>query len=250
MIKSSLLPPLKPVLLVLFCFPGSVLAVRNLQFASPLQALTIWDHDPETTDPLVNSTARSRFLPKFKAGLDAEMQARKELAAQRQEQLQISATASASGSSSSSSTENDDWANRASAAELQEQIAQEKLIERAYDRAVAPLEQAEAASLALLKAKMNAKQGRSSPAYQFVGVVGRGDCEDEKPITWYARKKPANSHWSVRLLHVNRDAIIKDLFDQGKIDIFGKYKNSGQTNPETGLPVIRSEYSVRKRSWK
>jgi hypothetical protein len=63
---------------------------------------------------------------------------------------------------------------------------------------------------------------------------------DKPPIAWYARKKPSNSNLSFRLVHVNRD-ITKDLLDQGKIDIFARYSNTGRLNEATGLPVIRSD---------
>ena len=212
---------------LLLILPGA-LAVRNLQFASPLQALTIWDRDLRSE--LSNSTARSRFLPRFRAGLNAETASRAQLAARRQKQLQIDATSST-------------WDSDAASAEQQMLSAEEQALAAAYDRATAPLEQEQAMKIAALKAKAAKRSG-----YQFVGVVGRPD--DEKAITWYARKKPSNSKWSVRLLHVNRDAILKDLFDQGKIDFFGKYQNTGQINPETGLPIVNSHYTARTRSWK
>ena len=91
------------------------------------------------------------------------------------------------------------------------------------------------------------RKGKNPNAYQFVGVVKR---RSDKPISWYARKKPADAKWSVRLVHVNQDAIIKDLFNRGKIDIFAKYKNTGKVDEETNVPVITSKYEVRERSWK
>ena len=73
---------------------------------------------------------------------------------------------------------------------------------------------------------------------------------NETPITWYARPKPAIAKWSVRLVHVNRDAILKDLFNRGKIDIFGRYENTGTRDTTTNQPIIASKYIVRERSWK
>jgi len=84
------------------------------------------------------------------------------------------------------------------------------------------------------------------------------------------------------MIHVNKDAIIKDLFDRGKIDIFAKYTNSGRTStttdvekqrqieaedkettttPSSGssgttktkeglVPIVTTKYEARERSWK
>jgi hypothetical protein len=213
---------------LLLLWTTGVTAVRDLRIVSPLQALTIWDSDVTVAK---NSTARSRFLPKYRAGLDAETKARKSLAEKRNQQLQVEATSS------------DNWSGEAVAAAGRARTKEDQLLEASFDRSVAPFKQAEEATRKLLQ---QAKKNSKNP-YQFVGLVGKSE---EKPITWFARKKPANSHWSVRLVHVNRDAILKDLFDQGKIDIFSRYDNTGQTNPETNLPIIRSKYSVRQRSWK
>ena len=56
--------------------------------------------------------------------------------------------------------------------------------------------------------------------------------------------------WLVRLVHVNRGAILKDLFHAGKIDIFARYVNTGTRAEATNQqPVIASNYIVRERSW-
>lgn len=90
------------------------------------------------------------------------------------------------------------------------------------------------------------KQPRNPNQYQFVGVVN--DASDS-PITWYARPKPSHARWSLRLVHVHREAILKDLFDQGKIDIFAKYENRG-LDPESSQPRVEATYQVRPRSWR
>lgn len=199
-------------------------AIRNLRIASPLQALTIWD--PEAKEEAASS--RSRFLPRFKAGLEAEAKTRKKLAAKRQQRLQADATSS-------------DWAKRAAAAERQTRESDERIIERAFDEAVQKYDALHE------KAQKNPNENK----YQFVGIVNpAGSSSSDKPITWYARKKPADANWSLRLIHVNKQAIVKDLFNRGKVDIFAKYENTGDRDPETNQPLVTSKYTVRERSWK
>lgn len=195
----------------------SAMAGRTLRFASPLQSLTI----PDDAESL--QSKRQKFLSKYKAGLKAEIDTRRELAAKKTKELQDAATGG-------------NWAKNAADKKQSRRALEEKLAEEAYDKAVAEVE--------ALDKKI---AGKSSNKYQFVGVAKRGG---KKPITWYARPKPADSKWSVRLVHVNRDAIIKDLFNQGKVDIFAKYKNTGRVDEETSQPIVTSKYEVRERSWK
>eukprot|EP00527_Entomoneis_sp_CCMP2396_P005074 CAMPEP_0198145656 /NCGR_PEP_ID=MMETSP1443-20131203/24828_1 /TAXON_ID=186043 /ORGANISM="Entomoneis sp., Strain CCMP2396" /LENGTH=320 /DNA_ID=CAMNT_0043809355 /DNA_START=55 /DNA_END=1017 /DNA_ORIENTATION=- len=220
------------VLVVLVAAAPSAHAIRRLRIVSPLQALTIWD--PELSK---NDSWRNRFLPKFKAGLQAEVDARKEF--------------SAKASTESPAVQPDgskDWAARAQAAERAKYTAQEKAAEAAYDKAVAlvEMEQKQQSSLLAQLHKQNPNQ------YQFVGVVQPSDSVSAKsqkqPIVWYARKKPSNAKWSLRLLHVNKRAVVKDLFDQGHLDVFAKYRNTGKVDQETGTPIISREYKIRQRS--
>lgn len=193
-----------------------------LRFASPLQSLTIPDREvKEEITP-----RRARFLPKFKAGLQAEVDARRELAAKRTFELQAAAT---SGS---------DWAQKAKESDRARRAKEDEAAEQAFDKAVAEFEK---------KYKKAPKAAKSPNQYQFVGVVNR---KGNKPITWFARPKPSDSKWSVRLLHVNQDAIIKDLFNRGKVDIFAKYQNTGSIDEETKAPIVTSTYEVKERSWK
>ncbi|CAB9504418.1 expressed unknown protein [Seminavis robusta] len=196
-------------------------AIKNLRVLSPLKALTIWD--PEVKDE--PATARSRFLPVFRARLQAESEARKELKAKKDQELQASASSSG-------------WAQSTAMSDRRRRRAEERYVEEASDRAAAKA----AASLVSVKKKA----AKNSNNYQFVGVVNPKT--SGKPIKWYARPKPSGSKWSVRLVHVDQAAIITDLFRKGEVDIFAKYKNTGKVNPETNLPVIDSEYTVRERS--
>jgi len=196
-------------------------AVQSLRIASPLQALTI--SDPEVREE--QATPRSRFLSKYKSGLEAEAKARKSLAERKKEQLQTDATSK-------------DWASKAASTDRKLRKSEERQVEKAFDKAVAQVE-----------AQKPTKKAHKNPnKYQFVGIINSPS--SETPITWYARKKPRGAKWSLRLVHVNRDAIVKDLFNSGKVDIFARYDNTGKTDEDTNQPVIQSRYTVRERSWK
>lgn len=210
------------VALVLIIQQSVVSAVRNLRIASPLQAFTIWDAESKEEQ----TTPRSRFLPKFKAGLDGEAKARKKLVEKRDEKLKADATSS-------------DWAKQAASANSRMRASDDKQVEEAFDQAVADFEKSN---------KPKKAKTRSKNEFQFVGVVNPPS--EEEPIVWYARKKPADSKWSVRLVHANRGAIIKDLFNRGKVDVFAKYENTGKNDEETKTPIINSNYCVKDRSWK
>ena len=211
---------------VLLSALSSVTAVRNLRIASPLQALTIWDREPVTP--------RSKFLPRFKAGLQAEANVRQALSSSQQ---QDSTTSTANG---------EDWAQQAATADRNRQSRVERAAARAFEQAFAKAD-------ALVEKDDNQQTKPRSNKYQFVGVINAP--KSAQPITWYARPKPADSAWSVRLVHVNRQAILYDMFRRGKVDIFAKYKNRGQKvvteeGVATRQPVIQAKYVVRERSWK
>jgi hypothetical protein len=198
-------------------------STSNLRFASPLQSLTIWD------DQVENATPRSRFLPKFRAGLKAEVETRKALKA-RNEQALVKLE-----------EQGGDWAKKAAALERRQRRDENRLCEEAYDEAIKSFTSQQKESLK--KTRGNTKQ------YQFVGVINSASSAS-KPVTWYARKKPENGKWSLRLVHVNRDAIIKDLFNRGKVDVFARYKNTGESDEETHQRIVKTDYIVKERSWR
>jgi hypothetical protein len=224
------------VLLVLLHGLQSCTAVRRLRFASPLQSLTI--PDPEVQGEEYLDTPRKRFLPKFLAGLNAESQARKDVARARSRLSQQVSLDTLSGS---------DWAEKTAVSESERRKQEEMIVEAAHDQAVAELDSVE-------KTLDNASTylNHSRNKYQFVGVINRKAVSDpkQKPISWYARTKPHSAKWSVRLVHVNQDAIIKDLFNRGKVDIFAHYKNTGKVDEESKAPIVSSKYEVRERSWR
>jgi hypothetical protein len=224
------------VLLLLLHGPQSCTAVRSLRFVSPLQSLTIPDPEIQGEEDL--DSPRKRFLPKYLAGISAESLARMEVASARNRLAQQVNPDVLSGS---------DWAEKTAASERDRKKQEELIIEAAYDEAVAGVDSLEKT---LDKASRSLNHSRNK--YQFVGVINRKAGSDlkQKPITWYARKKPYSAKWSVRLVHVNQDAIIKDLFNRGKVDIFANYKNTGKVDEETKVPIVSSKYEVRERSWR
>ncbi|GKY97714.1 hypothetical protein MPSEU_000729600 [Mayamaea pseudoterrestris] len=204
-----------------------VVAVRELRIASPLTALTIWDNHQLMEEP---PTFRSRFLPRFRAGLSAEAKAAKE-AAEKYDTKKTKV-----------SMDRADWAQQVAASDRRMQNAQAKAMERAYDEAVAKYDEIQS------NEQNSNASGSSSSKYQFVGVVNAK--EGETPITWYARRKPSTAKWSVRLVHVDRRAIIKDLFNRGKVDLFARYEITGRRSAESKQPMVEAKYTVRERSWK
>jgi hypothetical protein len=201
-------------------------ALRAIRFASPLQSLTIWDSEVKDE----TQSRRLKFLDKYASGLKAETEARRTLAGGEEPFLETTVK----------SGEGKGWAKQAATKERNKFRAEEEYVEHSYDEAI----QKYAASQGPSKKRPN----NFANQYQFVGVVNAAT--SEAPITWYARKKPSNSKWSVRLIHANRNAIIKDMFNRGKVDIFAQYENTGQIDPETNAPVIVSKYSVANRSWR
>lgn len=192
----------------------------RVRFASPLQSLTIYDEKNKTDSP------RSQFLVKYQAGLKAEAAKRKEISGKRKGYFPTPGES--------------DWAEKASRAERLGKKQEDRILEEAFETG--------AASVDISSPSSEESSDNANSDYQFVGVVNRAS--DEKPITWYARKKPADSKWSMRLVHVNRDAIIKDLFNRGKVDVFAKYGNTGKSDEETNRCLIKPTYEVRERSWR
>jgi hypothetical protein len=225
---------------------------KVVHIASPLQSLTIWD--PEVKED--KKTRRELFLQKFRAGLQAEVDARTKLL--EMEEVGVGGTPASMASINPNSRK---WAQRAAEVDRNQFLSNEKLIERAHDDAIEQVEDEIKAKMVAMKKRT--REGSSQQKYQFVGVINNSQnakSKQQPPITWYARNKPKNSLWTMRLVHVNRDAIIKDLFNQGDIDIFAKYNNEGLgtgSTETTGIssnqkynPIVTSQYIVRKKSWK
>ena len=142
-----------------------------LRFASPLQALTIWDKSV-----IGRLSPRETFLLKYKAGLQAEQETREALN-QRHEEFM-----------NQQDKESKDWPKKAAAIERRRKIRDEALIEKAYNEAIKSLEATTPSTVCTPK---------DPNEYQFVGVVNKAS--PEKTITWYARKKPTKARWSIGL---------------------------------------------------
>lgn len=161
------------------------------------------------------------------------------------------------------------WAEASEAADERKKKAMEKRVEAAYDAAVSGYDQRVSARKSSASAAAAVSAGGK---YQFVGVVndGKGSrkSNENAGVTWYARKKSRNSKWNVRLVHVNRDAVLRDLFLQGKVDVYGKYSNEGlmdkaafaaadtsgvdvDSSENPGMkPLVNARYTIKERSYK
>mmetsp|Transcript_37603 Transcript_37603/g.55074 ORF Transcript_37603/g.55074 Transcript_37603/m.55074 type:complete len:347 (+) Transcript_37603:108-1148(+) len=223
--------------------PTAVVKSAPLEFASPLQSFTIFDKK-------VPATPRSKFLPRFRAGLAAEQKIRNKISDEKKmAELEEDDDVVGSGRIG------DSWAEMSAAADVAERKKEERRIERAYDRATAQYD-------SLVQASSTEEEvTKSGGKYQFVGVVNTSatSSKGKKAVTWYARKKPKGATWTVRMVRADRSAIARDLHVRGKIDVYGQYVNKGvpeaqrQLARERGLglderPVLEGKYLVRERS--
>eukprot|EP00560_Eucampia_antarctica_P000509 CAMPEP_0197834556 /NCGR_PEP_ID=MMETSP1437-20131217/22801_1 /TAXON_ID=49252 ORGANISM="Eucampia antarctica, Strain CCMP1452" /NCGR_SAMPLE_ID=MMETSP1437 /ASSEMBLY_ACC=CAM_ASM_001096 /LENGTH=339 /DNA_ID=CAMNT_0043439327 /DNA_START=104 /DNA_END=1123 /DNA_ORIENTATION=+ len=228
---------------------------QSLEFASPLQTLTLFSSSSSSSSGSTTASQKSprqAFLPKFAAGLAAERRVKERIAAQRKQQLMDQ-----NEEEDDAGDYSNEWDKRSEEAERRSMQMEELRMERAHDRAIAKLEDA---STAAVTASVDSD---NKSKYQFVGVIK----DDEKnKIEWFAAKKKNPKSWNVRLVHVNKDALIRDLFVRGKVDVYGKYVNTGKiadplpetqeegqlpsSNPKLGRPLIEAQYSVRERSWR
>jgi hypothetical protein len=220
---------------------GDRFTSKTLQFISPLQSLTIFPKE----DVKEYKSPRDDYLAKLKAGLSAEERVRERITSERGRDVDKDDAEYVGPGWEEKSVEKEKF-----------RLDKEALrLEQAFDAGVRKYEKSSA------KAKVEKKKEVPKKSeYQFVGVI-QPPLDDNTPVVkWYARKRPADlsSKWNVRLIHVNRDAIIRDLFLRGKVDIYGEYVNTGkfandgdgETAPVLGKPLIDGKYSVRERSWR
>jgi hypothetical protein len=232
------------VTLLLLLLVGA-LAVREIRFASPLQSLTIPDPEclemkPDPSQQGALETPRRKFLKRWLAGLKAEDTIRQKIALG---QIQ---TKCDDDEYEAIEVGGKDWVTKTRAAEEKRLKKEAAIIEQGYDAAMARYD----------AAATEATKPQNPNKFQFVGLIDRTN--GKKPISWHARPKPPGAKWSVRLVHVNKDAIVKDLFDRGKVDIFAKYTNTGkfktkgegESAKSTNIPIVTTKYEARERSWK
>lgn len=180
----------------------------------------------------------------------AESAARDAIAAERRAEL------AQMGGPEDPSEYGERWAEIEEAREEVRRGEDEVRVEMAYDRATSRFIQP------VPKVTSSPGGEKGSGGYQFVGIVNAPDKVKKgkrEKVTWYARPKPADSKWSLRLVHVDRTAIVRDMFVNGKVDVYGKYVNTGTMvvdrdsdgkEKPTRMPIIEGRYSVKKRSWK
>lgn len=241
---------------------------RPLRFSSPVQSYTVFDKGATTT----TGSPRRRFLPRFRTGLAAERGAGEVLADERRRGV---VDFGLDLDDDDDDDETGGWAEASAAADERRRKAAERRLEGAYDAAVGEFDERVAVAAAARKSQQPAAAvaKSSGSGYQFVGVVndgrGGGGKRDRSDVTWYARRKPGKSRWNVRLVHVNRDAVLRDLFVKGKVDLYGKYVNEGldeeaaafaaadgsspsgeDPDPPGMRPLIAGRYAVRERTWR
>jgi len=238
--RRTLVPLL---LLLLTTTPTPILSKENtvmgkkvtetLRFLSPLQSLTLFPKE----DTRAHRTPRDKFLPKFRAGLAAEGRVRDTIA--REDGVYDDEDGDV----------RDGWETRSEEEDRKRVEGEEERAEGAFDSAAAVVEEE----------GLVGGGGVVRSKYQFVGVVQPPSSGSGKMVKWYAKKRPKGSKWNLRLVHVNRDAIIKDLVNRGKVDIYGEYVNTGKSieDPDDKVdtsivskPLIEGRYSVKERSWR
>jgi len=206
---------------------------ETLRFLSPLQSLTLFPKE----DTRAHRTPRDKFLPKFRAGLAAEGRVRDTIA--REDGVYDDEDGDV----------RDGWETRSEEEDRKRVEGEEERAEGAFDSAAAVVEEE----------GLVGGGGVVRSKYQFVGVVQPPSSGSGKMVKWYAKKRPKGSKWNLRLVHVNRDAIIKDLVNRGKVDIYGEYVNTGKSieDPDDKVdtsivskPLIEGRYSVKERSWR
>jgi len=212
--------------------------IKPLQFISPLQTYTIFTKD------CIEKSPREIFIPKFRAGIMAGKIARESI----EKTSEIHDTCKVYNEM--------DWSKMVENIDSFKGKENAKKNERKYNKYINRLFYNNS-----VKSNGKAVKKKWISKYQIVGVV-RPPGIGRKEIDWYARRRPENSNWYVRLVHPNIDAILRDLFIHGKIDIYGEYINrgnvldkySGDNNhsqiPIGGKPLIEAKYNIRKRSWR
>lgn len=207
---------------------------KTLQILSPLQSLTIFPKEIEESS--TTTAPRDAFLPKFQAGMTAETKMKERLARRRE-------LLSSSNDSDDTIGSGEGWEKRLAERERLRDEQDEEIVEGAWDRATALFQSTPSTSTGVV----------SKSPYQFVGVIQPPN--NSQKVKWYARKRPTGSTWNIRMIHVNKDAIIRDMFTNGKVDVMGKYVNTGKPFDEVKegekpslRPLIKGEYVVKPRS--
>jgi len=230
-----------------------------IRFVSPLRSFTIFDKTPPSPAAPASATAtpspspslslspRRRFVGRFRAGLVAERKERDAIEEEKRARLLQEHGGGDDDDDSATTAWGEGWAEMEAAKEELRRATEEARVERAHDVAVSSYDRRERARSTTTKASASGDSSLSSrsslskrppsvPEYQFVGVVNNGKSSSTTTsasattpaVTWYARRKPFGSKWSVRLVHVDRDAVVRDLITSGKADLYGRYSSAGR----------------------
>jgi len=219
---------------------------RDVIFASPLKTLTIFDKPSRVS-------ARSRFLKKFQGGIESESRIRRAILGEERKKKKDEADGQLLEDDEEGYEEvgeyyqGSEWADSTQALEDSAKEMKTKRIQDAFEEGFN--------SVNVTPEEDTICSPRSQNDYQFTGVVmpHKGN-----KVKWYARKKPKNADWSVRMVHVDKAAVLRDLFVRGKVDIYAEYKNRGIPLPveEEGDEVkklgaiIEPKYTAKERSWR
>lgn len=233
---------------------------KPIHFDVPLKTLTLKDKSPDTTP-----SPRKNFLINFRSGIEAERRARKEIAEEAKilRRYEEEDAGNIDVAPDNDFFESSKWAEMSNEKYDTYKQDQRDTIAAAFEKGFESSSKKLQAETELAMENESKKLfPRKSNAYQFVGVV-----QPNKKVKWYARPKSENANWSVRVLHVDKAAILRDLFVRGKIDVYGEYANKGlppappapvkksKKGEEQELvipkvPVVEATYSVKERSWK
>jgi len=207
---------------------------------SPLKTLTMFDESAK------RGSARVTFLERFKGGIASQKRAGKEMQEEearrrKEEEEGVLSEVDELVESSSDETEAGQWAEYTLSKEEAAMLEKRRKMEEAFDKGFNSVR-------IRSKDKDRARVTSKTKEYQMVGVV-----MGEEGVKWYARKKPKNAMWNVRLVHVDKAAVLRDMFVNGQIDVFAKYENKGRASTETdssGAVFVEPVYSIRQRNWR
>ncbi|GMH72460.1 hypothetical protein TrRE_jg7219 [Triparma retinervis] len=95
--------------------------------------------------------------------------------------------------------------------------------------------------------KQNTKSAQRSQKYQFVGVCDETGAGRTK---WYARPRPSGpkSSFLVRMIRLDKKALLRDMLLSREVDVYVEYENSGKVDGSNGRFLVEPKYSVKSRS--
>jgi len=223
-------------------------------FASPLKCFTVSDK--------ASKSPRAKFIFKLKSAMESSNRVRTEIKEEEKRNRQFEDDDDFDDDEDF--FESEDWGSAYSSQNSIEERSKREKIQSAFQMGLSSAD----SKLDDMDAKQAlAPSPKGENKYQFVGVVQSGEKGNKRTnVKWYARKKPKKSKWSLRVVHVDKPALLRDLFVRGKIDVYGEYHNTGVPVPavttsvskskvaveESGIkrPLVEAKYIIKERSWK